>query len=100
VNWKSKTFSVFCIATVCVIFPSSYLYSDYDVMLEADFIGDGVKFEAADLENLLVDKPKSPDFAPNAVSIVCPMGFDIVEQSTNSYLPLAMPHQMTSPLRC
>jgi hypothetical protein len=69
-------------------------------MVEADFIGHGLKFEAADLENLFVDKPKSLDFAPNALSIECPLGFDLFAQSINSYFQVATPHQMTSPLRC
>jgi len=69
-------------------------------MAEADFIGHGLKFEAADLENLFVNKPKILDFASNALSIVSPLAFDLFEQSPNSYSPIATPHQMTIPLRC
>ena len=99
-NWKCKTYSLFCIATVCVLFASSHLYSDYDVLLEADFIGQGLKFEAADLDNLVVDKPKILDSAPSALSILWTLGLDLFELSANSYFHLATPHQLSSPLRC
>ena len=99
-NWKGKTFSLFCIATVCVMFASSHIYSDYDVLSEADFIGHGLKFEAADSENLLADKPKILDFAPSALSILYPLGSELFEQSAHSYFQLAISYQMTSPLRC
>ena len=99
-NWKCKTYSLFCIATVCVLFASSHLYSDYDALLEADFIGHGLKFEASDLENLVVDKPKILDFTRAALSILGPLGSDLLEHSSNSYIQVAAPYQLTSPLRC
>ena len=82
------------------MFASSHVYSDYDVLLEADFIGHGLKFESADLENLVVHKPKIFDFAPAAVSIFNPLGSDLFEQSDNSYFQVDAPYQLTSPLRC
>ena len=79
---------------------SSHIYSDYAVLLEADFIGHGLKFEAADLENLVVAKPKVLDFAPSALFSFRPLGSDLFAKSTNSYFQSATPYQMTSPLRC
>ena len=99
-NWKCKIYSLFCIAAICIIFASSHIYSDYDILLEADFISHGLKFEAADLENLVVDKPKILDFASNTPSILRPLGSDLLGQAANSYLQVATSYQTTSPLRC
>jgi hypothetical protein len=82
------------------MFASSHIYSDYDVLSEADFIGHGLKFEAADLENLIVDKPKILDFAPSTLSILCPLGSELFEQSAHSYFQVVTSYPMTSPLRC
>ena len=99
-NLKWKTFSLFFIATVCITFASSHIYSDYNVLLEADFIGHGLKFEAVDLENLVVDKPKILDLAPSVLSILNPLASDRFEKSANFYFHLATPYQLTSLLRC
>ena len=99
-SWKTKKYSLFGMAILGVIFVASHIYSDYNVLLEADFISLGLKFEAADLENLVVDKPKILDFAPTAFSILRPLGSDLFEQTANSYFHLATPYQLTSPLRC
>ena len=99
-SWRCKKYWLFCMAILCVIFVSSHIYSDYDVLLEADFIGHGLKFEAADLENVVVDKPKILDFAPSAFSTLHPLGSDLFEQSAISYFQSATPYQLTSPLRC
>jgi len=99
-NLKWKTCSLFFMATVCIMFASSHIYSDYNVLLEADFIGHGLKFEAVDLENLVVDKPKILDFAPSILSILNPLASDRFEPSANIYFHLATSYQLTSPLRC
>ena len=87
-------------AILCVIFVASHIYSDYNVLLEADFICQELKFEATDLENLVADKPKILDFAPSTLFTVRPLNSELFEQSTNSYFQLATPYQSTSPLRC
>jgi hypothetical protein len=99
-SWRCKKYSLFCMAILCVIFVSSHIYSDYDVLLEADFIGHGLKFEAADLENLVIDKPKILDIAPSTLFILRPVDLDLFEQSAISYFQSATPYQLTSPLRC
>ena len=97
---KCKKHSFLYMAILCVIFASSHIYSDYNVLLDADFICQELKFEATDLENLVADKPKILDFAPSALSILHPLGSDLFEQSGNSYFQLAAPYQLISPLRC
>ena len=97
---KCKKYSLFYIAVLCAVFVSCHIYSDYDILLEADFICQGLKFEAADLENLVVDKPKILDFVPSALLTFHPLDSGLFEQSTNSYLQLATLYQLVSPLRC
>ena len=76
------------------------IHSYYESLVEADFLGCGLKFEAADLENLIVDKPKILDFAPSTLSILCPLGSELFEQSAHSYFQVVASYPMTSPLRC
>ena len=87
-------------AILCVLFVSSHMYSDYNVLLEADFICQELKFEATDLENLVIDKPKIIDVVPTALLTFRPLNSDLFEQPANPYFQLATPYQLTSPLRC
>jgi hypothetical protein len=99
-NSKCKKYPLFYMAILCVIFVISHIYSDYNVLLEADFICQELKFEATDLENLVADKPKILDFAPSTLVTVRPLNSELFEQSANSYFQLATPYQSTPPLRC
>jgi len=66
---KSKRKKLLCII-FAFIFPLSYAYSCYDVILEADFNFKGQKFEAGDIDDLLLEKQKNLDFDPLASSII------------------------------
>jgi len=99
-NSKCKKYSLFYMAILCVLFVSSHMYSDYNVLLEADFICQELKFEATDLENLVVDKPKIIDVVPSALLTFRPTNSDLLEQSANPYFQLATPFRSLSPLRC
>ena len=87
-------------AILCFLFVSSHMYSDYNVLLEADFICQELKFEATDLENLVVDKPKIIDVVSSALLTFRPLDPDLLGQPIDSYFQLATPYQSTSPLRC
>ena len=60
---KSKRKKLLCII-FAFIFPLSYAYSCYDVILEADFNFTGQKFEAGDADDLLLEKQKNLDVGP------------------------------------
>ena len=87
-------------AILSVLFVSSHMYSDYNVLLEADFICQELKFEATDLENLVVDKPKILDLAPSSLLTLRPINSDLFGQPTNLFFQLATPYRSISPLRC
>ncbi len=53
---KRGSLFIFFIFVVSFLLPLSCAYSSYDVIAEADFLAHGVKFEAVDAENLLLDK--------------------------------------------
>jgi len=97
---KCKKYPLFYMAILCVLFVSSHMYSDYNVLLEADFICQELKFEATDLENFVVDKPKILDFAPSSLLTLRPLNSDLFSQPSNLFFQLATPYRSTSPLRC
>ena len=99
-NSKCKKYSLFYLMILCVIFVSSHMYSDYNILLEADFICQGLKFEAPDLENLVADKPKILNLAPSTLLTLPPVNSDLLEWFANSYFQLPTPYQSASPLRC
>jgi hypothetical protein len=53
---KRNFLSIFLSAALFFLLPLSSAYSSYNIIAEADFFGKGVKFEAVDIENLLLDK--------------------------------------------
>ncbi|HSR10792.1 MAG TPA: hypothetical protein VLS90_05060 [Thermodesulfobacteriota bacterium] len=64
-----KIYTIFCIAAMALVLVSSHVYSDYDALREADFLGHGLKFEAGDFENIVVDKPKLLNLIPHSLFI-------------------------------
>ncbi len=88
------------LVAVSFLFPLSCAYSSYDVILEADFLTDGLKYEALDKENLFFDKQ-------NLVGIIfdgfLPFLF-LRDNFSGSFLNLSLitsgSLQSSSPLRC
>ncbi len=67
---RHRTISVFLIVSLSFIFPLASTYSNYNALIEADFLTLGVKFEAGDIDDLLVDRHINVDFLPSgAVAI-------------------------------
>jgi hypothetical protein len=62
---KHRAISTFLIVGISLIFSLASAYSYYNTMLEADFLTLGVKFEAGDIDDLLVDKQINLDFIPS-----------------------------------
>ena len=76
------------------------IHSYYESLVEADFLGHGLKFEAADLENLFIDKQKSFEIIPSASSILCSDDVNPSEQFFSSYPQVPSTDQTPFPLRC
>ncbi len=62
---KHRVISTFLIVGIPFIFLLASTYSNYNILIEADFITDGTKFEAGDLDDLCVDKQINLVFMPS-----------------------------------
>jgi hypothetical protein len=96
---KNKTLLLLFTLSMMLVFQAAAAHSYYDSLIEADFLGNGLKFEAADLDTLCVDKqtylqiettPSLPEF-PDVDSFEVRLSFEI---------PASSPAQSASVLRC
>ncbi len=62
---KHSAISTSLIVGISFILILAYAYSNYNVLIEADFITHGTKFEAGDLDDLWVDKQLNLVFMPS-----------------------------------
>ena len=85
---------------ICFFFQLGASHSDYESLIEADFLGHGLKFEAADLENLFVDKQKSLEISPQPSSIVCLEDINPFEQFFSLYFQEPATNKSPLTLRC
>ncbi len=99
-SWERKTYLLLCVAAICLLLVSSHSYSDYNALVEADFLGHGLKFEAGDFENVVVDKPKVLDLLPHSVFLEHFSDSDVFRQSADPYFPLIYSDHNITPLRC
>jgi hypothetical protein len=67
---KHRAISTFLIVGISFIFILAYANFNYNILIEADFITHGKKFEAADLDNLWADKQINLDFMPGESLII------------------------------
>ncbi len=67
---KHRAISTFLIVNLSFIFLLAFAYSNYNDLVEADFLTRGAKFEAADLNDLWVDKQINLDFPPTESLII------------------------------
>jgi len=97
---KRDHLSFLIIVAISFLFPLSCAYAHYNDIMEADFLTRGTKYEAADIENLVVDKYKLTGVNPPLVSTF----LYLKENFLGSYLdfPLSTPpnHLASSVLRC
>ena len=61
-----KKVLAFSVIAILILFQAAAAHSYYDSLIEADFLGTGLKFEAADVDTLYVDKQNSVDLATGA----------------------------------
>ena len=97
---KRERFFSLIILAVSFLFPFSCAYTQYNDILEADFLTVGTKYEATDLENLVVDKYNLTGVTPPLLSAF----LFITVNSLGAYMPfpLSAPpnHLASSVLRC
>ena len=82
---KQRAISKLLIVGIPFIFLLVYAYSNYNTLIEADFITHGTKFEAEDTGDLWVDRQINLDFTPSESLITVspetsPHGFLITPQ--------------------
>ena len=97
---RQKIFPVLLVAAVSFFFLFSSAYSNYNSLIEADFLTLGLKFEAADIDDLLVDKQIHVDFALGLFSTVGPMGADLLQKLAPSSFQVPGMDPPLSILRC
>lgn len=74
---KHRAISTFLIVGISLIFSLASAHANYNSLLEADFLTRGVKFEAGDIDDLLVDKQINLDFIPGEFSVIGSLEIDL-----------------------
>jgi hypothetical protein len=97
---KHRTTSTCLFIGVSIIFSLAPTYSNYNCLLEADFLTLGVKFEAGDIDDLLVDKQITLDFIPNEFLLIGSLEKDLHRLLILSSLQIVYSGLPFSPLRC
>jgi hypothetical protein len=97
---RQKIFAVLLVTAVSFFFLSSSAYSNFNSLIEADFLTRGLKFEAADNDDLLVDKQTHVDFALGLFSIVGCLGAGLFEKPSPSSFEVPGMDLPFSILRC
>jgi len=100
VRIKPKAKTIFLIIAISLSFQVGSAHSYYESLIEADFIGHGLKFEAADLENLFVDKQKDLEIDPRAFSTPFLWVVNSSKQIPLFYLQVPSTDQTSFILRC
>ncbi len=82
---KDKRIQIFWAIAVCLILPFSCAYSGYNILIEADFLCQGLKFEASDLVDLLADKQTHWEFLSNAFAFSTPWVWEAIFGQLNIF---------------
>lgn len=67
---RHRAISISLILSLSFLLPLASAYSNYNTLLEADFLTQGAKFEAGDLNDLWIDKHANLDFMPSESFII------------------------------
>ena len=97
---KHRTTATFFILGISIFFSVASLYSNYNCLLEADFLTREAKFEAGDIDNLLAEKQINLDSIASETYIFGSPEIDlhrILMESSWQIVSLALSF---SPLRC
>jgi hypothetical protein len=74
---KHRAISTFLIVGISLIFSLACAHANYNSLLEADFLTQGVKFEAGDIDDLCVDKQINWDFIPSESPVIGSLEIDL-----------------------
>jgi len=77
VQKKHRAISTFLIVGISLLFSLASTYSYYNSTVEADFLNLGVKFEAGDIDDFLVDKQINLDFIPSESLAISSLEIDL-----------------------
>ena len=97
---KHRPISTFLIVGISLIFSLASAHSNYNSILEADFLTLGEKFEAGDIADILVDKQINLDFIPSESLAIGSLEIDLhgfLSMFSFQIVPIAPP---LSVLRC
>ena len=97
---RQRLCTILVVIAISFFFQLDASHSYYESLVEADFLGHGLKFEAADLENLFVDKQKSFEIGPQASSLLCSEDVNPSEQFFPLYFQVSSADQTPITLRC
>ncbi len=79
---------------------SSCAYSSYNVIVEADFLANGIKYEAVDIENLFLDKQNFTGVIPNPFCLFLVLADNFFEPFSGFSILPPLIDQTSSLLRC
>ncbi len=96
---KKGSFFTFLIFVLFFLLPLSCAYSSFDVLAEADFLTNGVKYEAVDTENLFLNKENCMGAIPNPFSPLLFSKDNLFEKFSQFSLSIPV-IQTSSLLRC
>jgi hypothetical protein len=94
-----KVMLIFVIS-LALVFQMAAAHSYYDSLIEADFLGNGLKFEAADLDTFLVDKQTNLDLSTGAAAAPFVPETGIFDPLTPKVFPVPSSGKSNSILRC
>ncbi len=96
---KHRAISKFLIVAIPFIFLLASAYSNYNVLIEADFIAHGKKYEATDTDDLWADKQINLDFIPSGSFVIPSSGMSLHGLLTTPQA-VASINSLFSVLRC
>ena len=97
---KHQPTATFLILGISILFSVASLYSNYNCLLEADFLTREAKFEAGDIDNLLAEKQINLDFILSESYLFGSVEKAILRLHMMSSWGLLSPGLSFSPLRC
>ncbi len=97
---KYRAASILLIVGIAFLFSLAAVYSNYNHLLEADFLALGVKFESGDTDGLLVDKQTNLDFIAGQSCILGPLERDLPRILIIPSCKIFPSGLSFSPLRC
>jgi hypothetical protein len=97
---KKDRLSILLIFAISFLLPLSCAYSCFNVIVEADFLTRGVKYEGVDIENLLLDRKSLAGVVPNPFFLSLLPVDNFFEPLSAFSLPIPLVYLTSSILRC